>query len=840
MTGTVSAPRLPESPTLEGLEERWSQRWQEEGTYAFDRSRDRADVYSIDTPPPTVSGSLHMGHVFSYTHTDLIARYHRMRGKAVFFPIGWDDNGLPTERRVQNLHGVSCDPSLPYDPSFRPPGKPDAKRPVPIARRTFVELCARQTLEDERLYEALWRRLGLSYDWSHQYSTIGETARATSQRAFLRNLARGEAYTAQAPSLWDVSFRTAVAQAELEDREIDGAYHRLLFTAADGSAVEIDTTRPELLPACVAVVCHPSDARWAALVGTRVRTPVFDATVPVHAHTLADPEKGTGLVMVCTFGDLTDVTWWRDLRLDTRVVIGRDGRLLTDAPSGVDAAAYRELAGLTVPAARRRVVELLREAEGVLGEPRPVRHAVKFYERGDHPLEIVSSRQWYLRNGGRDSDLRESLLDAGRELRWVPVHMRHRYEHWVSGLTGDWLISRQRFFGVPFPVWYRLDESGEPDYAQPLLASEENLPVDPSSEVPEGYTEAQRGQAGGFVGDPDVMDTWATSSLTPLIVGGWERDPELFARVFPMDLRPQAHEIIRTWLFSTVVRTRAEFGTLPWHTADISGWIVTRDKEKLSKSKGNAALGPNELIDRYGADAVRYWAANGRPGVDTVLDDGQLKVGRRLATKLLNASRFVLGSASTVEEVTEELDRSMLARLSTVVSEATTAFEAYDHTAALSVTEAFFWGFCDDYIELVKDRSYGSGAGAVSARSALVTALDVQLRLLAPFLPYVSEEVWSWFRAGSVHRAPWPEPEQLTGGDPGVLAQASAVLGQVRRAKSARSLSMRAYVALVEVTAPAPILGQLQAAGADLRASGRIAELRLIPGDADVTVATTF
>jgi Valyl-tRNA synthetase len=880
MTDTVDAPARPSpstartregraAPSLDGLEDRWSDRWEQDGTYAFDRSKDRADVYAIDTPPPTVSGSLHIGHVFSYTHTDLIARYQRMRGKAVFFPIGWDDNGLPTERRVQNLYGVSCDPSLPYDPAFTPPAKPDPKRPVPISRRNFVELCTRQTLEDERSYEALWRRLGLSYDWSYQYSTIGEVARAASQRAFLRNLARGEAYAAEAPSLWDVTFRTAVAQAELEDREIDGAYHRLRFTTPDGAGVEIDTTRPELLPACVALVCHPDDDRYRRLVGTTVRTPLFGVSAPVHAHPLADPTKGTGIAMVCTFGDLVDVAWWRDLQLATRVIIGRDGRLLPDPPSDVDPAVYAELAGLSVARARARIVELLRDAGALIGEPRSIRHPVKFYEKGDQPLEIVSSRQWYIRNGGRDADLRAALIEAGRELRWVPAHMRHRYEHWVSGLTGDWLISRQRFFGVPFPLWYRVDENGEPDYEQILLPSEADLPVDPSSDVPPGFTEEQRGKPGGFVGDPDVMDTWATSSLTPLIAGGWERDPDLFARVFPMDLRPQAHEIIRTWLFATVVRTRAEFGTLPWHTADISGWVVAPGREKISKSKGNATTGPNELIDRYGADAVRYWAACGRPGTDTAFDEGQMKIGRRLATKLLNASRFVLGLAGdssagdssggdasagdvgpaggtladlSLADVTAPLDRALLTRLSTVVDEATAAFEAYDHSAALSVTEAFFWQFCDDYIELVKDRAYGDGPAARSARATLATALAVQLRHFAPFLPYVTEEVWSWWRSGSIHRAAWPtRDELLTDGDPEVLAGVAEALRGIRRAKSERNLSMRAEVRQVEVRGPKTTLDRLDPAADDLRSAGRIADLRLTPtDDGDLTVVCTF
>ncbi|HEX6077063.1 MAG TPA: valine--tRNA ligase [Micromonosporaceae bacterium] len=836
---------LPDKPSLDGLEEQWGRRWDKQGTYAFDRSRQRSGVYAIDTPPPTVSGSLHVGHVFSYTHTDLVARYQRMRGRAVFYPMGWDDNGLPTERRVQYHFGVRCDPHLPYDPDFQPPAEP-GKTPRPVSRRNFIELCHRLTAIDEQAFERIWRRLGLSVDWSYLYTTIGDAARAASQRAFLRNLARDEAYPADAPTLWDVTFGTAVAQAELEDRERPGAYHRLVFRAEDGSAVPVETTRPELLPACVAAVCHPDDDRYRSLVGRTLRTPLFEVPVQVYAHPLADPEKGTGIAMICTFGDLTDVTWWRDLRLDTRAVVGRDGRIVADPPDGVPDAPYSELAGLTVKQARRRIVDLLRETGSLDGEPREITHPVKFYERGEQPLEIVTTRQWYLRNGGRDVALREQLLKRGEELEWVPDHMRHRYRHWVAGLTGDWLLSRQRYFGVPIPVWYRLDEVGLPDHDAPLLPSESDLPVDPSSQPPPGFDESQRGRPGGFVADPDVLDTWATSSLSPQIAGGWERDPDLFGRVFPMDLRPQSHEIIRTWLFATTVRSHLEHGVLPWRRAVISGWILDPDRKKMSKSKGNVVT-PADWLDRYGADAVRYWAASGRPGMDTAFDENQMRVGRRLAVKLLNASKFVLGLWPALGgEITEPLDRAMLARLSTVVSEATAAFERYDHTAALESVERFFWTFCDDYLELVKERAYRARdeTGAVSAHAALALALSVQLRLFAPFLPYVTEEVWSWWRYGSVHRSTWPAPGELSAAD-GVsyrlLDLMSLALSQVRRAKSDRKLSMRAEVGLVEVIAPSDEAELLSAAAGDLAGAGRITTLEIKPGEvSELIVACAF
>jgi valyl-tRNA synthetase len=832
MTGTR---RVPDKPTLDGIEARWVSRWDADATYRFDRTRPRAEVFAIDTPPPTVSGELHVGHVFSFTHTDIVARFQRMRGRAVFYPMGWDDNGLPTERRVQNVYGVRCDPSLPYDPAFEPParagaagaaGAGGAREQRAISRRNFVELCHTLTREDERTFEHLWRRLGLSVDWSLMYATISERAQRVSQLAFLRNLARGEAYRAEAPTVWDVQYRTAVAQAELEERERPGAWHRLAFHAPGGATVPVDTTRPELLPACVALIVHPSDDRYRHLVGGTVRTPLFGVEVPVRTHFRADPERGTGAVMCCTFGDTTDVTWWRELDLPIRAVIGHDGRFLADPPDGVGDP-YAELAGATVPAARARIVALLRESGELLGEPTPTVHPVKFYENGDQPVEIVTSPQWYIRNGGRDADLRAALLDRGRQLDWHPPHMRLRYENWVNGLVGDWLISRQRFFGVPIPVWYPLDADGVPRHDAPIRPDEAALPVDPRADTPPGYTEDQRDVPGGFTGDPDVMDTWATASLTPLITGGWPDDTDLFDRVFPYDLRPQAQEIIRTWLFATVVRHHFEVDALPWRHAAISGWILDPDRKKMSKSKGNAVT-PLGLLDEHGADAVRYWAASGRLGVDTAFDTNQMRIGRRLAVKLLNASRFVLGSAPSgpaVESAAAPLDRALLAALADVVDDATAALDAYDHTRALERTEQFFWTFCDDYLELVKARAYADGSPAAS----LTTALSVLLRLFAPVLTYVTEEVWSWWRPGSVHRAPWPVAADLRGGDPEVLRAASEVLRAVRRAKSGQKLSVGAAVA--EVTVRGKAVDKLDMGRAELRAATRAERLTLVPGD---------
>lgn len=887
---STAAPVVPDKVGTEGLETKWDESWREAGTYDFDRTATREQVYSIDTPPPTVSGSLHVGHVFSYTHTDLIARFQRMNGKSVFYPMGWDDNGLPTERRVQNYFGVRVDATLPYEPDFVPPheggdGKSiKARDQKPISRRNFVELCERLTVEDERQFEALWRYLGLSVDWKQHYQTIGARARKVAQAAFLRNLARGEAYQAEAPGLWDVTFQTAVAQAELESREYPGFYHRLAFHITDpakaaeaeakGAPVEngvdvcIETTRPELLAACVALVAHPDDERYQPLFGTTVTSPIFGVELPVLAHPQAEKDKGAGIAMCCTFGDTTDIDWWRDLKLPLRAILRKDGRIQIETPEWItDAngvAAFEHIAGKTTFSAREWLVERLAETGEMRGEPQKTVRQTNFFEKGDKPLEIVTSRQWYIRNGGREwvnpasnTNLNDELVERGRELEFHPDFMRVRYENWVRGLNNDWLISRQRFFGVPFPLWYRVGEDGEVNYDDIITPEESALPVDPSTDVPAGYCEDQRGVPGGFVGELDIMDTWATSSLSPQVACGWLEDEDLFARTYPMDLRPQGQDIIRTWLFSTVVRANLEFGALPWKHAGISGWILDSDHKKMSKSKGNVVT-PMGLLEQYGSDAVRYWAASARLGLDAAFDESQMKIGRRLAIKVLNASKFALtmgGEGADLDldpsHVTEALDRSVLAELREVVRVSTEALASYDHVKALEATETFFWTFCDDYLELVKERAYNREGlwdeeSARSARAALAIVINTVVRLLAPFLPFVTEEVWSWYREGLVHTAMWPTVDEFAfvEGDVEVLRGASAALIVLRRVKSEAKVSPRTPFLAVTLSVPLPLVETLSLVESDLRAATKIEGVMMVEAGApaegeDAAVAVT-
>jgi valyl-tRNA synthetase len=830
-------------------EEKWERLWQERGTYRFDEAAP-GETYVIDTPPPTVSGSLHVGHVFSYTQTDVLARYHRMRGRSVFYPMGWDDNGLPTERRVQNYFHVKCEPHVPYERGLSLAMADDAARKQParrLSRANFIELCLALTAEDEKAFKSLWQRLALSVDWSLEYSTISEAARRLAQWSFLDLFRGGHVYQVEAPTLWDVDFRTAVAQAEVEDRPLRGAFHDVRFGVEGGGSFVIATTRPELLPACVGVAAHPQDERYRALFGRRAVTPLFRVPVPIFASELVDRDKGTGILMVCTFGDATDVQWWREHGLALRQVVGRDGRLVP-APFGTEGwpsidpaaavAAYGELVGRPVREAQKRIVELLRSAASaadgagetaLVGEPRPIEHPVKFYEKGDRPLEFITTRQWFV----RILDHKAALVDAGEKVAWHPDFMRLRFRNWTENLNLDWCISRQRYFGVPFPVWYAVDPDGSTDFSRPILAAEGELPVDPTTDTPPGYEAAQRDQPGGFRAEEDVFDTWFTSSLTPQIATGWFTAPQRHRRLFPMDVRPQSHEIIRTWAFYTIVKALLHEGTIPWRHVAISGWVLDPDRKKMSKSKGNV-ITPMHLLDQYGSDAVRYWSLSARLGTDTAFDEKVLKVGRRLVTKLFNAAKYVLSQSAPEGPVTHPLDAAFLVRLADTAGRASAAFEELEYAVALDATERFFWaGFTDNYLEMVKARarSETDPAGRASAVAALQAGLGVLLRLFAPFLPYVTEEVWSWGFAGpdgrgSVHRAAWPGPESFAalppGSDGAVFDAACAFMEAVRKAKSAAGATVGRHLRGLRVAVGPRTAERLAPCLADLASAARV------------------
>jgi valyl-tRNA synthetase len=830
-------------------EERWAERWREWGVHAFDEGED-APVYVVDTPPPTVSGSLHVGHVFSYTQTDVLARHHRMRGRNVFYPMGWDDNGLPTERRVQNYFHVRCETHARYEEGLRLAMADDAGRKLPprrVSRKNFIELCLALTAEDEKAFKALWQRLGLSVDWSLEYSTIDAASRRSAQWSFLDLFRKGQVYQVEAPTLWDVDFRTAVAQAEVEDRPQKGAFHNVRFGVEGGGDFVIATTRPELLPACVGVAAHPEDDRYRPLFGRRALTPLFRVPVPIFPSDLVDREKGTGILMVCTFGDATDVQWWREKGLALRQVVGRDGHLVpvefgSEAFPSLDPAranvAYAALQGKTAREAQKAIVELLRDPAGdaseagaapLVAEPQPIEHPVKFFEKGDRPLEFITTRQWFV----RILEHKQALIEAGDRVSWHPDFMRLRFRNWTENLNLDWCISRQRYFGVPFPVWYPLRADGTIDHSAPIVAREDSLPVDPTTDAPEGYSEEQRDRPGGFTGEADVFDTWFTSSLTPQIATGWSTRPERHRRLFPMDLRPQSHEIIRTWAFYTIAKAWLHEADIPWRNVAISGWVLDPDRKKMSKSKGNVVT-PMHLLDQYGADAVRYWSLAARLGTDTAFDEKVFAVGRRLVMKVWNASKYALAQSADDGVVGHPLDLAFLARLRDTVAKATAAFEELDYAGALDAVERFFWaGFTDSYLEMVKARarSESDPAGRTSAVGAVQRGLSVLLRLLAPYLPYVTEEVWSWgfaARTGerSIHRAPWPGGGDFEGVAPGEDAGAAfdaacGFLDAVRRAKSAAGATVGRHLAALRVAASPATVELLRPCLEDVAAAAR-------------------
>ncbi len=798
------------------MEERAIRFWEETNVYAYDKTASRDNTFVVDTPPPTVSGSLHIGHIFSYTQTDVMVRYNRMKGKSIFYPIGWDDNGLPTERRVQNYFNIACNPNIPYDPDFKPVHDPKTKEPrQEVSRQNFIEACEILTENDEKVFEDIFHHIGHSYDWSLKYSTIDPKSIAESQKSFLDLVQKGLAKSVEAPTMWDVTFQSAIAQAEIEDRETAGFFHDIRF-GVEGSdtTFTIATTRPEFLPACIAVVAHPDDERYKPFFGKNAIVPLFDIPVPIVPSEHAEMDKGTGIMMVCTFGDAADVAWWKQSGLPIKQIIGLDGRIM-DVEYGKGAfvslnpekakANFDMVKGLKVKDARAKIVELLRESTDLLGEPKPLTHPVKFYEKGNIPLEFVSSRQWFV----TILPYKKELIEMGRRIKWTPAHMQSRYEAWVDGLNQDWCISRQRFFGVPFPVWYKIDEKGVVDYDNPIFANESQLPVDPMIAVPTGYTEADRGQPNGFMGDKDVMDTWATSSLTPQIA--MAHAPEGHNLSLPFDVRPQAHDIIRTWAFYTIMKSFAHNGTEPWHEALISGFILDPDRKKMSKSKGNVVT-PMDLLVKHSADAVRYWAARAKLGMDTAFEEQIMEQGRKLSMKIFNASKFVFMmieksgfdvSGDYRAKITENMDKAWIARLQDTVSSANTAFETNDYAFALEMTEKCFWDFCDNYLELVKGRAYSETPD--SAIATLMYTIDVLMRLFAPFLSFTAEEIWQsrpWSVDDvSVHKQLFPTVTDLAplAGDRTVYDKAVALINLIRKEKAEQKRSVKTPIIEIEI-----------------------------------------
>lgn len=871
---SIDPKTLPRHFEAASVEARWDAAWQESGVYHYDPDRPREETFVVDTPPPTASGSLHIGHVFSYTQADVVVRYKRMTGMNVFYPMGWDDNGLPTERRVQNYFHIRCDPNTPYQEgmTFEQASSKMRKKPAQlVSRPNFIEACYDLIKEDEEAFSVLWHRMGLAVDWRQEYQTIDEHCRRTAQRSFRDLFDKGHVYTSDAPTMWDVDFQCAVAQAEIEDKEVPGAFHKIEFAvegAVEGedASFVIATTRPELLPACVAVTAHPDDERFKPFFGKRAITPIFRAPVPIFPSEMADPEKGTGILMVCTFGDQTDVQWWREEGLPLRQVLGLHGRLrpvdFAEAPfESLDVeranAGYAELEGKNVKQAQAAIVEMLRDpAHSSTGngpplqeDPERISHAVKFFEKGDRPLELLPTRQWFCRL----LDKKDRLVAKGQEVTWHPPHMFARYRDWTENLSLDWCLSRQRFFGVPIPVWYPLDASGEPDYENPIVAELEAMPVDPTTDVPPGYEAGQRGQAGGFVGEADIFDTWFTSSMTPQISSHWGEDDARHAKLFPADMRPQAHDIIRTWAFYTIAKAMLHEDEVPWRNALISGWILDPDRKKMSKSKGNVTT-PLPLIEKYTADAARYWAASARLGSDTAFDENVFKIGKRLVTKIFNASKFVLSQEGYVHPITNELDRAFVAKLRALAEDATKNYDAYQYAHALQETESFFWThFTDTYLELakVRARAWADGArgdeaaASGSAVASLRLGLSVLLRLFAPVLPYITEEVWSWAfaeeaapdgdaAARSIHAAAWPGAADFADvegpADARSFDTAVAALAAINKAKADAEVSMGREVESLTLAAEPATLETLRGVAGDVLAAARVAEHALVEG----------
>ena len=807
-------------------------------------------IFSIDTPPPTASGYLHIGHVFSYSHQDIIARYKRMNGFNIFYPMGWDDNGLPTERRVQDFFNVRCDPDEKSVKNIQEVVKNIDKKsnPLKVSRKNFIELCHLVTTEDEKVFKDLFMKIGLSVDWDQEYATIQDMPREIAQRSFLDLFKKGHVYNIESPSLWDPEFQTAVAQAEIEDREVPGAYHDIEFQTNEGKKFIISTTRPELLPACVGVAAHPKDKRFKDFIGKKAITPLFDVEVPIFSSELVDMEKGTGILMVCTFGDNVDVQWWKEEKLNTRIIVNKYGRIKnvdfknenfkSNNPEKANKF-FQELENKNLKQAKIIIVEMLGDKTNFEGNaalvspPKEISHSVRFYERSKTPLEILSTRQWFVKLLNK----KKMILEKSNEIDWHPDFMSKRFENWTENLNMDWCISRQRFFGVPFPLWYKLDLNSEPDFNNPIFPKLSDLPIDPSEDTPQDFEENLRGKPNGFIGEKDVLDTWFTSSMTPQIGGKWGTGEEFFGEVLPYDIRPQSHEIIRTWAFYTIVKSVLHHNEIPWKNVIISGWVLDPDRKKMSKSKGNVVV-PNDLIEQYGADAVRYWAANARLGTDTANDEQVFKVGKKLVVKIFNASKFVLNNYHEIDEIEiknikNNLDKSIVYIFNDYLNKITDSLDKFQFAEALNSIEDFFWNyFTDNYIELVKNRRMlGNASDSLSASTTLILILENLLKLFAPFVPMITEEIWTTMHpeSKSIHIQDWPKSLNIEFGNISSkeFEAAKEAISSVRKGKTSLGIGLGKEIEKIKIITNAEKQSTIKEILSDLKDASRASKIEI-------------
>jgi len=752
-------------------EKKWQEYWKDLNIYKYDFNSEK-ETFSIDTPPPTVSGSLHIGHIFSYTQAEMIARFQRMQGKNVFYPFGFDDNGLPTERLVEKEENI---------------------RAVDMSRSQFIERCLSTTKKYEEEFKNLWLSMGFSVDWNLQYESINPRVQKISQKAFIDMASSGKAYIKESPVLWCTTCQTSIAQAELEGLDKETTFNYIPFLV-DGQELIVATTRPELLYGCVCLFVNPKDERYLKYAGKNALVPIYNYEIPILSDEKVSLDKGTGIVMCATFGDTTDVEWYEKHKLPYRRVIEADGKISEEVPF---------IGGLKAFSGRERIIEILKE-NNLLRKSEIITHTVSVHERCGKPIEIIPSKQWYI-------DIlseKERYLKAADEINWYPASMKNRYITWVENLKWDWCISRQRYFGIPFPLWY-CSKCGKV-----IFAKEEEIPINPMEVKP---TSACSCGSMDFTPETAVLDTWATSALTPLINARWNTEEDITKKLLPMGMRTQAHEIIRTWAFYTIVRSLFHTGSLPWKDIMICGFVLAKKGEKISKSKNNASSSPKALIERHSADALRYWAAGAKLGTDTMFSEDELKISKRFLTKLWNAASFCIMQLEDFDgekpEAIMPIDEWIIERVKIVQEKAAEYLKQYETGLAKHEIDEFFWSdFCDDYLEIVKDRVYKPEIHGekerVSAQYALYKVLLELLKLYAIYVPYITEEIYqSYFKAfekvASIHTMEWDmkadskKEEIIYFGE-----NIKNTIGEVRKYKSERNLSLKESINTLRISIP--------------------------------------